>query len=453
MADKRESVIVVGTRPTLPNQQVDVGEEYDQNLRCRGNYGSSSSLPGPGTAYIMEPGLAASTPAQAQPPQEGEYSRRAYPCFGTPGSLTDMCPDQSVLDLPPLDVRASPIQSHSSPPDVKLKLDDRDTYILDSGYGNNTNSSYGGGLSTRSSVFDSFTNPEGSSVFNRSIWEFFTPVKDLKKKWKGKPSYLDDPKRMGFVEGLSFEPQQLLGGLMLIIIFASVGFTFLISFRNMDGTPQEMNSKYKSIEFGRQKQVEKLREEGRLLEEVRDEDGNLLGGKKAAIQFSYDQRVKVQGENDDGRVVNENEDSVSDQGKMGSSEDENVRTGDDERVVNEAFDGLAKDTNDLVYEVESNDDIKLKILQNEVAELDNEKRRKLALIKKVKRFNKQMVGDSPKPRKLYVVDGLSMEVQVPPVEELKDRTKTKRKSPANPLAKSVPRRPKMSKVRRVAQTA
>merc|ERR1712025_1399835 len=133
---------------------------------------------------------------------------------------------------------------------------------------------------------------------------------------KGKPSYLDDPKRMGFVEGLSFEPQQLLGGLMLIIIFASVGFTFLISFRNMDGTPQEMNSKYKSIEFGRQKQVE----------ELRDEDGNLLGGKKAAIQFSHDQRVKSQGENDDGRVVKINEDTVSDQDKMVSPEDENIKT-------------------------------------------------------------------------------------------------------------------------------
>jgi len=450
MADKRESVIVVGTRPTLPNQQVDVGEEYDQNLRCRGNYGSSSSLPGPGTACFMEPGLAASTSTPAQPPQDGEYSRRAYPCFGTPGSLTDMCPDQSVLDLPPLDVRASPIQSHSSPPDVKLKLDLENTYILDSGYGNDTNSSYGDGLSNRSSVYDSFTNPEGSSVFSRSIWEFFTPVKDLKKKWKGKPSYLDDPKSVGFVERLSFEPQQLLGGLMLIIIFASVGFTFLVSFRNMDGTPQEMNSKYKSIEFGRQKQVERLREEGRLLEEVRDEDGNLLGGKKAAIQFSYDQRVKLQGENDDGRVAKVNEDTVSDHDKMGSSE--NIKTGEDERMVNEGFDGFEKDTNEFVYEVEPNDDIKLKILQNEVEELDNEKRRKLALMKKVKRFNKQMVGDSPKPRKLYVVDGLSMEVKVPPVEELKSRTKTKRKSPANPLAKSVPRRPKMSKVRRVAQS-
>merc|ERR1712098_297151 len=144
--------------------------------------------------------------------------------------------------------------------------------------------------------------------------------------------------------------------------------------------------------------------------------------------------------------------TVSDHDKMGSSEDKNIET-EDESEVNEAFDGLAKGTNEFVHEVESNDDVKLKILQDEVEELDNEKRRKLALIKKVKRFNKQMVGDSPKPRKIHVVDGLAMEVKVPPVKELKSRTKTKRKSPANPLAKSVPRRPKMSKVRRVAQSA
>ena len=125
MAEERESVIVVGSRPTLPNQQVGMAEEGDQNLRSRGNYLGSSP---PNT---VDPGLAASTPAQASPP-EVDDGRRGYPCFGTPGSLADMCPDQPYLHLPPLTLRESPIQP-PSPINIKLKLDQ--TYDLDSGYG------------------------------------------------------------------------------------------------------------------------------------------------------------------------------------------------------------------------------------------------------------------------------------------------------------------------------
>ena len=125
MAEEKECVIVVGSRPTLPHQQVGMAEECDQNLRCRGNYLGSSP---PNT---VDPGLAASTPAQASPP-EVDGGRRGYPCFGTPGSLTDMCSDQPYLHLSPLTVRESPIQP-PSPIDIKLKLDQ--TYDLDSGYG------------------------------------------------------------------------------------------------------------------------------------------------------------------------------------------------------------------------------------------------------------------------------------------------------------------------------
>ena len=53
-------------------------------------------------------------------------------------------------------------------------------------------------------MFDPFLNPEGSYVTNRSIWEMFTPIRDLKKKWKGRPSYLDNPKDISFLDKFSF---------------------------------------------------------------------------------------------------------------------------------------------------------------------------------------------------------------------------------------------------------
>ena len=122
MNEETESVIVVGTRPTLPNhQQVDM-EESEQSLRCRGSYGSST----PETFYSMDAGPTASTPAQAPFTDQG---RRRYPSFGTPGSLSDLCPDQ--LYLAPLEVRDTLDDTPAT--DLKLKLDQ--SYQIDSGFG------------------------------------------------------------------------------------------------------------------------------------------------------------------------------------------------------------------------------------------------------------------------------------------------------------------------------
>merc|ERR1711909_167824 len=435
MTEEKESVIVVGSRPTLPNQQVDMAEECGQNLRCRGNYLGSSPT------NVVDPGLAASTPAQASPlGGVVDDDRRAYPCFETPGSLADMCPDQSFLHLSPLEVKESPIES-PSPSNSKLKLDQ--TYAVDSGYGVSTDISHGdssgSGISRRSSVFYPFPNPEGSYVSNRTIWEMFTPIRDLKKMWRGRPSYLDNPKDISFVDKFSLEPQQILGFLMLVVILASVGFMFLISFRNIDEVNKEMNNKYKSIEYGRQKQLDRLREEGRFLAEVRDEHGNLLGGKKAAIQFSYDQEAKLKGDKDIGE---RGEDDL----KAENPDDRNIETGQEVNIGMQ----ITKSSKDEVktgVEMKSDDD-GLKNLENEVKELEEEKSRKLVLIEKVKMFNKQMAGDGLKPRKFRIVDGLSLEVKVP--EESKQGKVRRRKSPANPPFKSSQKKLKMSKVQSVS---
>jgi len=441
MAEEKESVVIVGSRPTLPNQQVDMAEECDQNLRCRGTYYLGSSPPN-----MVDHGLAASTPAQSSPLGGVDDGRRAYPCFGTPGSLADTCPDQSFLHLPALEVKESPIES-PSPPNIKLKLNQ--SYVVDSGYGFGTDISHGDRsvLSRRSSTFDDpFSSPEGSHASNRSIWEIFTPIRELKKKWRGRPSYLDNSKDISFVDKFSLEPQQILGFLMLVVIFASVGFMFLISFRNVDDADEEMNSKYKSIEYGRQKQLDRLRKEGRLLEEVRDEDGNLLGGKKAAIQFSYDQEAKLKGEKD---IIGER---GEDDSKVEDPNDENVKTGQEEKF------GIhvprsSKDDIKTGVEIIKTDDDRLRSLENEVKELEEERSKKLALIEKVKMFNKQVPSDGPKPRKIRIVDGLSLEVTVPEEsKEEKVKTAKRRKSPANPLVKSLQKKLKMTKRRSVRQS-
>jgi len=431
---EEESVVVVGTRPTLPNHQVDM-EEPESSLRCRGSYGSS-----PETVYSIDEraGPTASTPAQEP---LSDYERRSCPSFGTPGSLADLCPDQ--LYLAPLDVRDTPPPYQSPSPDLKLKMEQG--YLTDSGYGGPQLSSSNSSGSRRSSFFDPFPNPEGSYASSSSIWEMFTPVRDLKRKWKGRPSYLDDTKSGDFVDKFSVQPQQLLGCLMLMVISASVGFAFLISFRNFDGSSMErMNSKYKSIEFGSQKLVDKLRREGRLLEEVRDEDGNMLGGKRAAIQFSYEQGLKAEGSEAEVDTEVEVKDIVGEEKETGASEEYQV---DLEDLSEKDTSGLAQGILEAAEGLKIND-AEVKSLEDEVKELEKQKKRKLELIKKVKMFNTGLMRVAPRPRRLGEVAEAEVAQAEPEEKEVQKAVKPKKsKSHANPLLKSAPKKPKMSKVK------
>lgn len=88
-------------------------------------------------------------------------------------------------------------------------------------------------------------------------------------------------------------PQQILKGLVVLVFLASFGFTFLTYTRHIrlaDSTRR--NEKYKSIEFGVVKRSIELEEQGKLIKDIVDEEGNVLGGKKAAIQFGHDLKMK-----------------------------------------------------------------------------------------------------------------------------------------------------------------
>ena len=121
--DGKDSVIVVGTRPTLPHHQVEV-EDQEVSLRCRSGRDSTPVTPGQlASMNNTHGGPTASTPAESHV-LGGE--RRSSPSFGTPGSLSNLCPDQ--LYLPPLEIMDStPSTTHKSKGNL--------TYQMDSGYG------------------------------------------------------------------------------------------------------------------------------------------------------------------------------------------------------------------------------------------------------------------------------------------------------------------------------
>eukprot|EP00092_Neocalanus_flemingeri_P016709 GFUD01018072.1.p1 GENE.GFUD01018072.1~~GFUD01018072.1.p1 ORF type:complete len:295 (-),score=97.29 GFUD01018072.1:70-906(-) len=248
------------------------------------------------------------------------------------------------------------------------------------------------------------------------------------------------------MDKFSVEPQQLLGCLMLMVISASVGFAFLITFKHVDRDSVDgRSSKYQSIGFGSQQLVGRLRKEGRMIGEVRDEEGNLLGGKKAAIQFIYDQ----------GRSMGAGEEEV----KVADAQvevNDKVREYDINAAASKEFevkldDLLFKDTSGLAGRILEaagglkTNDAEVRSLEDEIEELEKQKQLMLERIRRVKMFDKGSRGTAPQPRRFGVEDEMDIEVDSKPVDVEEQKLKAKQsKSRANPLVKSAPK-PKMSK--------
>jgi len=82
----------------------------------------------------------------------------------------------------------------------------------------------------------------------------------------------------------------LLPWVVTSLIFSAICFSLLCFDRRRSlfcGTYS--NGKYEAIKYGTEELVRRLRKEDRLLVEVLDEEGNALGGKKAALKFIHDQ--------------------------------------------------------------------------------------------------------------------------------------------------------------------
>merc|ERR1719209_2530063 len=82
----------------------------------------------------------------------------------------------------------------------------------------------------------------------------------------------------------------LLPWVVTTLIFSAICFSLLCFDRRRSlfcGTYS--NGKYEAIKYGTEELVRRLRKEDRFLIEVLDEEGNALGGKKAALKFIHDQ--------------------------------------------------------------------------------------------------------------------------------------------------------------------
>jgi len=423
----KEGVIVVGTRPTLPNLQVE--NESENSLRFR-----SSQFPSPEAQSSLadNPAYHATTSTPADAEVLGVHGRKS-PSFGTPGSMSGFSPVDLYM-TPPSHVEDTSITSEIS--EVKINLNQNNEF--DSGYGNN---------SSKRAIFNPCQNPEGSyiSKSSSSIWEqLFSPAKELKWRWKTKPRFIADSEG-NIMDEFGVDQQQVLGFLVLMIVSASLGFALLASFRNMnEDSLMERNGKYDSIGFGRQKILERSRKEGRVIEEIRDEFGNLLGGKKAAIQFGFDMSKRTDNvataDDDDGSIrIQEGGDSDSaseDQKQVSVSEVlENVIIQDPSDQSKE----ILKTASELKFK-----ENEVRKLTEEVRELDDKKKKKLELIQKIKAFDVK-VAKIPELN-LPVKKMGNMGKDLSGIVEIPKKMKSK-KSKANPLLKSVTKVPKVTKAK------
>merc|ERR1719187_1318691 len=296
--EANDSLVVVGNRKNLPQIYVeDVSEKG--TLRYRKESGGPSSG-----------GSSSSSPS-------GEHFARPSPTYSTPGSYrpTSSYTDGYVSPLsqvdkdllfPPSPDRGTGSKSarpyHRQQPasptlaTPTTNLNNNNNYVTpDSGY-------HGRSFTTASvsnnSRYDPFSNPDGTYIASdgdtSSVWEaVVSPVLSLKNKWRTRPSFVDDSRSSRWYK---ITPQQILGGIVFIVMIASFGFAILTYQRHMKGAKEvqdQQNAKYDSIQFGTANRVKRLQEEGRVpVEEVLDVEGNVLGGKKAAMQYGHDMRDK-----------------------------------------------------------------------------------------------------------------------------------------------------------------
>merc|ERR1719369_1966152 len=203
------------------------------------------------------------------------------------------------------------------------------------------------------------------------------------------------------------------------------------------------NGKYDSIGFGRQNILERSRKEGRGIEEVRDEFGNLLGGKKAAIQFSFD--------------ISRGLDSVAmtadGEGNISIHEGESVSDVQKQVSVSEVLENvIVQDTSDQAREILKTAselkvlDIEARKLAEEVQELDVKKKRKLELIRKIKAFDVRVANIPEVNLSRQKVANVGKDISGNMESPKKIRPK-KTKVYANPLLKSVTKGQKVTKVK------
>ena len=189
-----------------------------------------------------------------------------------------------------------------------------------------------------------------------------TNIADLRRQWRKQKTalYSSSPIKKRSVAGIP--ANDFLPLMVLFITLGSAIFTICLlvnAVNHKASILSNQNGKYGSIEFAHQKKMEKLNK----IFPVRDENGNILGGKRASIQFAYNMRNKIEN--------NESPDEVENVKVVEKKElREEVKEFDDEEIINRLTLRMAEDL--------------LKVYQQNVEKQDGPN--KEALVKKLGEF-------------------------------------------------------------------
>eukprot|EP00088_Acartia_fossae_P035076 TRINITY_DN3608_c0_g1_i3.p1 TRINITY_DN3608_c0_g1~~TRINITY_DN3608_c0_g1_i3.p1 ORF type:complete len:417 (+),score=83.58 TRINITY_DN3608_c0_g1_i3:56-1306(+) len=256
MSELDDSFVVRGSRRNLPQLHVEQEDFTPASLRNR----KESSTPDTERTYTL--------------PVDGT------PIF--PSTPNPKCPPSQR----PVKKTCSPTLQDLKEGRVELDKDgSHDT--KDSGY---SGWKYSASVAKKNLRFEGDGNPNGSYIDgekagNSVLWDSFTsPVLDIKKKLYGKPSFLDSP-----IKKKKLQPQQLLAGIVLLVMISSICFAILIGVTHLATTKQELDGKRKAVWYGTEKKLENLKAQGKLLDrDLLDADGTILGGKRASIQYALE---------------------------------------------------------------------------------------------------------------------------------------------------------------------
>jgi len=281
----------------------------------------------------------------------------------------------------------------------------------------------------------SFKTPSAKPV-DDTLWEsLVSPVVDLKRHFKSKQSFVDN--RVKF----KINVEHLVTGILSLVLFSSIVFSVYMGTSIIPA----QNGKLRSIKYGATKRMENLRAAGKIIEnDIKDEAGNTLGGKKAAIQFAYNQNQEPV------RAPKKTTLGQAPRPKSKQNPKQNPKV--EKKVVPanvEDAKPLKKATQQLgIAELSRKIDELNTLLQGDMEEMESDmdldkkikslKERKKALLQKIKPQKVQ----PPKARKAE--PSVSKETVETVAKVKPGKTKVE-----NPLTKSIPKKSKAKKIKKV----
>nr|ALS04528.1 hypothetical protein [Acartia pacifica] len=337
-------------------------------------------------------------------------------------------------------LRSSSIIKHSTPNQDGLKTVHANS-SLDSGY-EDFSATDSSTVSVDSVVSDgsSFKIPESKECYGtprykqakqeESLWEsLISPFTELKQQFRSRPSFIDDRTK------IKLDIETLITCCLLTVVGSSIVFSVYMG----TSLVRPQSGKYRSISYGLAKRIESLKEEERLLDNIQDEYGAQLGGKRAAIQFAYDKKFGGQDQQKTESVTL----------KMETSEDKpNLKK---PKVVAiegspqlEAAEDLPNIQDLSILELSRKIDELNSLLQNDLLSSPGSEVNLDETIRAMRSRRLQMIKDNVKPKA-----SVRPAAPVQTVQPLQlDKSKPSKTKVVNPLTKSLPKQSKVKKIKK-----